>query len=269
MRSQLVVPVVWAVLGGGVTAATLLAAGWVAPGTRSTAMQQASPLLSGGPVGGTAAGDVYRVAAGGVVGVTAHSLPVAPSAFDTAQRRGDGLVSGSGFVLDSDGLVVTAAHLVRSASSVRVDLGSRTVPGKVIGVDEADDLALLRVDPGRVRLQALPLGDSSAVRVGDPAIAIGRASGLQPTLVTGAVAARQPRVVAPGGATIYDALQVDAPLREGDCGGPLLDAGGQVTGVNTRMVTADGETVDIAVPVNTVRRVLPELSGKSLKVVSG
>jgi len=143
------------------------------------------------------------------------------------------------------------------------------VPGKVLGVDEGDDLALLQVDPGPVHLHALELGDSSTVQVGDPAIAIGRAAGLEPTLVTGAVSARQPRVIAPGGATVANALQVDAPLRQGDCGGPLLDASGQVTGVNTRMVTADGETVDIAVPANTVRRVLPELTGRSLKVVTG
>ena len=268
MRSQVVVPVVWAVLGGGITAATLLAAGVVTPGTRPMIVQQAAPLLAGGPVGGTAAGDVYRDAASGVVGVVAHALPVPPSAFDTADRRG-GTVAGSGFVLDSDGLVVTAAHLVRSASDVQVDLGPRTVPGRVIGVDEADDLALLRVDPGPTPLHALELGDSDGVRVGDPAMALGRPVGMEPTLVTGAVAARQPLVVAPGGATIADALQLDAPLHEGDAGGPLLDSSGLVTGVNTRMTTADGSIVDIAVPASTVRRMLPALNGKSMKVVSG
>jgi S1-C subfamily serine protease len=269
MRSQVVVPVVWAVLGGGVTAGSLLAAGVVTPGTRSAIVQQAAPLLTGGPVGGTMAGDVYRDAAGGVVGVTAHALPVPPSAFDTAQRRPDGTVFGSGFVLDSDGLVITAAHLVRSANDVRVDLGPRTVPGRVVGVDESNDLAVLRVDPGTVQLHALELGDSYGMQVGDPVIAMGRPSGLRPTLVTGAVAARQPRVVSSGGAAISDALQVDAPLRDSDCGGPLLDSSGRVAGMNTRMVTAEGETVDIAVPSDTVRQLLPTLSGKAMKVVSG
>jgi S1-C subfamily serine protease len=269
MRSQVVVPVVWAVLGGGITAGSLLAAGAVTPGTRSAIVQQAAPLLTGRPVGGTMAGDVYRDAAGGVVGVTAHALPVPPSAFDTAERRADGRVSGSGFVLDPDGLVVTAAHLVRSASDVQVDLGPRTVPGRVIGVDETNDLALLRVDPGTLQLHALELGDSYGVQVGDPVIAMGRPSGLEPTLVTGAVAARQPRVVASGGAAVSDALQVDAPLRASDCGGPLLDSSGQVAGMNTRMVTAEGETVEIAVPADTVRQLLPILSGKTMKVVSG
>jgi S1-C subfamily serine protease len=269
MRSQVVVPVLWAVLGGGVTAASLVAAGVVTPGTGSTVVQQATPLLTSGPVGGTAAGDVYRDAAGGVVGITARALPVAPSAFDTAERRSDGTISGSGFVLDGDGLVVTAAHLVRSASAVEVDLGPRTVPGRVVGVDEGDDLALLRVHPGNVQLHPLELGDSDAVQVGDPAIAIGRAAGMEPTLVTAAVAARQPKVVASGGGTISDALQVDAPLDGADCGGPLLNASGQVTGVNTRMVTAQGDTVDLAVPANTVRRMLPQLTNAAMKVVTG
>ena len=74
---------------------------------------------------------------------------------------------------------------------------------------------------------------------------------------------------APGGAAVADALQVDAPLREGEAGGPLLDTSGRVTGVNTQMVTAAGDTVDLAIPVNTVRRMLPQLSGKAMKVVSG
>jgi putative serine protease PepD len=270
MRSQVVVPVVAAVLGGGVTAATLLAAGVVAPGTRSTMIQQASPLLSSGPVGGTAAGNVYRREAAGVVGVTARAVPVAPSAFDLPSRRSDGVLSGSGFVLDDGGHIVTAAHLVRAASDVRVTLPGRpSVAARVLGVDETNDLAVLGIDASGVELHPLPLGDSDAVRVGDPAIVLGRTAGLAPTLSSGTVAARQAQIVTPGGAAVADALQVDAPLQEGDAGGPLLDTAGRVTGVNTRMVTASGDTVELAIPVNTVRRVLPQLSGKAMKVVSG
>jgi putative serine protease PepD len=269
MRSQVVVPVVWAVLGGGVTAVTLLAAGVVAPASRSLVVSQAAPLLSSGPVGSTPAGDVYRDAAGGVVGVSARAVPVPPSAFDVSTRRGDGTLAGSGFVIDTDGHVVTAAHLVRAAGDIRVDVGGRSVPARVVGLDEANDLAVLRIDPAAVRLHALVLGDSDTARVGDPAMAMGRAAGLAPTLTAGTLAARQPRVVSSGGAVVADALQVDAPLHQGDCGGPLLDAGGLVTGVNTRMLTASGEIVEIAVPVNTVRRMLPSLTGQATKVVSG
>jgi S1-C subfamily serine protease len=268
MRSQVVVPVVAAVLGGGITAATLVAAGVVEPGARTSMMQQASPLLAGGAVGGTAAGEVYRSRAGGVVGVTSRAVPVTPSAFDLPARRTDGVLSGSGFVVDDDGHILTAAHLVRAASDVRVTLAGRTRAARVLGVDETNDLALLSVDTSGLELHPLDLGDSDAVRVGDPAIVLGRSAGLTPTLSTGTVAARQPQVAAPGGAAVDDALQIDAPLHAADTGGPLLDASGRVTGVNTRMVTAAGDTVELAIPSNTVRRVLPRLSGKAMKVVS-
>jgi S1-C subfamily serine protease len=267
MRSQVLVPVVAAVLGGGVTAASLLAVGVVAPGTRSV-IQQSAPLLASGPVGGTAAGEVYRSVAAGVVGVTARAFPVAPSAFDVPSRRTDGMLTGSGFVLDGDGHIVTAAHLVRAANDVRVAFAGRSLPARVLGVDPANDLAVLGIDTTGLQLHPLEMGDSDMVHVGDPAMVLGRTAGLAPTLTNGTVSARQPHVAASGGADVADALQIDVPLHDGDTGGPLLDTGGRVTGVNTRMITATGDTVDIAIPVNTVRRVLPQLSGKTLKVVS-
>jgi S1-C subfamily serine protease len=232
-------------------------------------IQPVAPLLSSGPVGSTAAGDVYRRESAGVVGVTGHGVPVPPSAFDLPSRRTDGMLTGSGFVLDGDGHIVTAAHLVRAASDVRVSIGGRSLPARVLGVDSSNDLAVLVVPTAGVDLQPLDLGDSDVVRVGDPAIVLGRTAGLAATLTSGTVSARQPSVAAPGGAAVEDALQIDAPLHEGDSGGPLLDTSGRVTGVNTRMVTSTGDTVDIAIPINTVRRILPQLSGKTLKVVSG
>jgi serine protease Do len=268
MRSHVAVPVVCAVLGGGIAAATLLAVGVVAPGPRTTIVQS-MPLLSAGPVGGSAAGDVYRAQAPSVVAVTSRALGVPSTAFDLGSARSDGSLSGSGFVVGENGRIVTAAHLVRAASDVRVWIGDHQLPARVLGLDQVDDLALLSVDPGRLSLQPLELADSDGVRVGDPAYVLGRSFGMEPTLTTTTVAARQPRVTASGGATVEDALQVDAPLHTGDCGGPLLDSSGRVTGVNTRMVTADGETVEIAVPANTVRRMLPELSGPAMKVVGG
>jgi putative serine protease PepD len=269
MRSQVVAPVVAAVIGGGVTAATLLAAGVVAPGARTPMMQSSAPLLAAGPVGGTAAGDVYRNEAAGVVGVTARSILSVPSAFDVPSRRSDGTLAGSGFVLDGNGHIVTAAHLVRAAADVRVAVGGRSVPARVLGIDESNDLAVLGIATTGLSLHPLDLGDSDTVRVGDPAIVLGRSAGLAPTLTMSTVSARQSHVSAPGGAAVADALQVDAPLREGEAGGPLLDTSGLVTGVNTQMLTAAGDTVDLAIPVNTVRRLLPQLSGKALKVVSG
>jgi putative serine protease PepD len=269
MRSQVVLGVLAAIVGGGITAAVLLAAGAVSTGGETAMVQPGAPLLGSGPVGGTAAGNVYRGSAASVVGVTARAVPVSASAFDLPSRRADGMLSGSGFVLDGDGHIATAAHLVRAARDLQVYVAGRSVPAQVVGVDDADDLAVLRIDAPDLDLHPLKLGSSESVRVGDPAIAIGRTSGLQPTLTTGTIAAHQSRVPAAGGAILRDALEVDAPLEEEDCGGPLLDAAGHVTGVNTRMVTATGDTVDLAIPVDTLRRLLPQLSGKAMKVVSG
>ena len=268
MRSQVAVPVVCAVLGGGIAAATLLAAGVVSSGPRTTIVQS-MPLLTSGPVGGSSAGDVYRGQAAGVVAVTSRALAVPSTAFDVGSARSDGVLSGSGFVVGEDGRIMTAAHLVRAAGDVRVWVGEHELSARVVGLDEVNDLALLQVDPGRLSLHPLELGDSDDVRVGDTAFALGRAAGLESTLTTVTVAARQPRVVASGGATVADALQVDAALHPSDCGGPLLDSSGRVTGLNTRMITATGETVELAVPAKAVQRMLSRLSGAEMKVVGG
>src|SRR4051812_10611168 len=216
MRSQLVLGVVAAVLGGGITAAVLLLAGRLSSGGVTMVMQPAAPLLGAGPGGGTAAGNVYPGNADGVVGVTARAVPVSASAFDLPSRRPDGMLSGSGFVLDDSGHIATAAHLVRAASDLRVDVAGRSVPAQVVGVDESDDLAVLRVDAPDLDLHPLKLGDSDSVKVGDAAIATGRSAGLAATLTTGTIAAHQARVPAAGGAVLRDALEVDAPLEEED-----------------------------------------------------
>jgi putative serine protease PepD len=271
MRSQVLVPVVCAVLGGLATAGGLVAAGMVTSadaGGGGAAV--AATLLSARPVTGTAAGDVYRREAQGVVAVTARTVPVAASAFDVASRRPDGLSSGSGFVLDREGHVVTAAHLVRAAGDVRVQIGGRPLEARVVGIDAAADLAVLQVDPRGADLHPLTLGDSDGVQVGDPVVAIGRAAGMMPALASGTLSARQPRLDGPGGAVVTSALQTDARLSEGDCGGPLLDASGRVIGINTRMAIGDGsQVVELAVPASTARTVLPRLSIRTMKVVGG
>jgi S1-C subfamily serine protease len=271
MRSQVVVPVVCAVLGGAVTAAGLIAAGVVVtPDSAGGVAPMAATLLSAGPVSATAAGDVYRREAQGVVAVRARTVPVMPSAFDIAPRRPDGISAGSGFVLDGDGRIVTAAHLVRAAGDVSVHLGTQQLPARVVGLDVAHDLAVLQIDPSGVDLHPLTLGDSDMVQVGDPIVAIGRVGGMQPALAAGAISARQPRVAGPGGIVVTDALQTDAALLEGDSGGPLLDSSGEVIGINTRMAIGDGSrAVALAVPSSTARMVLPRLSVRTMKVVGG
>jgi putative serine protease PepD len=270
MRSQLLLPLLCALLGGVVTAVTLIALGVIAPREDPLLLPASSPLLSSGAMTPSAAGAVYRREAAGVVAVTAHTVPVRATAFDIASARVDGMTVGSGFVLDDDGRIVTAAHLVRAAGDVEVEVAGTRLPARVLGVDAACDIAVLQVDPGVLELDPLPLGDSDSVQVGDPALALGSAPGLEPSLLAGTVSARQGRVTGPGGAIITGALQTDARLREFDAGGPLLDAGGRVIGVNTRMtLSTDGVPVDLAVPVNAARRVVARLRTSSMKVVGG
>ena len=134
----------------------------------------------------------------------------------------------------------------------------------MIGKDPDTDLAVLSVNPEEVDLHPLPLGDSAAVRVGDPTVAIGNPFGLERTLTTGVVSALQRRITAPSGFAIEDVIQTDAAINPGNSGGPLLDAAGRVIGVNSQIATggegaAGSVGIGFAVPVATVKHVLPEL----------
>ena len=180
-------------------------------------------------------------------------------------RTQENVSTGSGFVLDEKGDILTNAHVVASSLDVRVSFSDhRTVPARVIGKDPDTDLAVLSVNPEEVDLHPLPLGDSTAVRVGDPTVAIGNPFGLERTLTTGVVSALQRRITAPSGFAIEDVIQTDAAINPGNSGGPLLDAAGRVIGVNSQIATggegaAGSVGIGFAVPVATVKHVLPEL----------
>jgi len=186
---------------------------------------------------------------------------------------GGGRASGTGFVVDGDGTVVTNAHVIGSARTARVrfDDGDRFVAGRVLGTDPSSDLAVLSVDPGDVdRLEALPLADSDAVVVGDTAIAIGYPLGLDRTATAGIVSGLRREIRAPNGFRIDEVIQTDAPINPGNSGGPLLDARGRVIGVNSQIAatSASGGNVGIgfAVPSNTVRTVVPQLkAGRTIE----
>jgi putative serine protease PepD len=268
MRSQVAVPVLCAVLGGAATAGALRLTGAVDPAGTRTIVQQ-GPLMTASAVGGTAAGDLYRSGASGVVAVRAQTVAAPPTAFDDGHTD-SGVVTGAGVVVDDQGHVLTAAHLVRAATSVEVDCGGRSSEAKVLGLDPSTDLAVLEVSTQHLGLAPLSLGDSDAVNVGDYVVALGREPGASPALAAGTIAARQRTLPAAGGGRLDDVLQVDADLGPSDVGGPLLDGSGQVIGVNTRMRTADGDgAVDLAVPANTARRVLAQLVQTDQKVVGG
>src|SRR3954449_11113756 len=262
------IPLAAAVIGGGVTAGVLVGTGAMGPRKTTTIVQQA-PLTSASPAseshaGGLTARDIYKRAAPGVVYIRARSVQQTQSPFDVFPRTQENVATGSGFVLDDKGDILTNAHVVASSLAVRVSFSDhRTVAARVIGKDADTDLAVLGVDPKGLHLHPLALADSRAVRVGDPTVAIGNPFGLERTLTTGVVSALQRRITAPSGFAIDDVIQTDAALNPGNSGGPLLDAAARVIGVNSQIATGEssgGNTgIGFAVPSATVKRVLPQL----------
>ena len=207
--------------------------------------------------------DIYRQEARGVVFVEADGVSQDQSVFGIPN---EGTATGSGFVVDDDGTILTNAHVVSGADSVSVSFSEEgdAVDAEVRGVDESTDLAVLKIDPNDVEnLVAMPLGDSSKAEVGDPVVAIGNPFGFQRTVTTGIVSAVQREITAPNGFQIRNVIQTDASINPGNSGGPLLDADGRVIGINSQIATggtSQGSVgIGFAVPINTAKSLLPEL----------
>jgi putative serine protease PepD len=173
-----------------------------------------------------------------------------------------GQATGSGFVVTTDGKIITNEHVVDGAQQVTVKLGTsgKEVPAKVLAADASKDLALLQIDTGGKKLHALPLGDSSKVSVGDSVYAIGNPFGLDHTLTSGIVSALGRDIQAPDGTPIQGAIQTDAAINPGNSGGALLDGDGNVIGVNSQIAsagqsegTAGNVGIGFAIPSNTVK----------------
>ena len=175
--------------------------------------------------------------------------------------------SGTGFLVDSDGTVISNAHVVGESDSVRVRFGDdgRTVRGRVIGTDISTDLAVIRVDRSAADgIRPLQWADSDDVKVGDLAVAIGNPLGLPQTATAGIVSGLQREISAPNGFQIDEVIQTDAPINPGNSGGPLLDDNARVIGVNSQIATSGAGSGNIgigfAVPANTAKDVVPQLS---------
>jgi S1-C subfamily serine protease len=194
---------------------------------------------------------------------------VSPGVVQIGVRTSQGGGTGSGFVIDTDGRIVTNDHVVDGANQVEVRFGSDEsadpVPAKVLGTDPSTDLALIKVDPSKVKggVKPLALGNSDSLRVGESTIAIGSPFGLSGSLTTGVVSALERSVQSPNGFSIDKVIQTDAAINPGNSGGPLLDARGRVIGVNAQIATGGGGAansgVGFAIPVNTVKDVIPKL----------
>ncbi|MBI2913409.1 MAG: trypsin-like peptidase domain-containing protein [Chloroflexi bacterium] len=208
-----------------------------------------------------AASDIYETLRPAVVEITATA----------ANRFGQSQGSGSGIVIDEQGTILTNYHVVAGADSLEVkfDDGS-TASARVLGSDPGNDLAVIQADVSGRTVTAAALGDSDALRPGDPVLAIGNPFGLEGSLTQGIVSATG-RTFAPGDNTrpIRGMIQTDAPVNPGNSGGPLIDCQGKVIGVNAALENPTGQDVNVgiafAVPINTAKRFLPEMqAGKTV-----
>ena len=181
--------------------------------------------------------------------------------------------TGSGFVWDDRGHVVTNYHVVQAGDSAKVTLGQDDYPARVVGVARDQDLAVLMIDAPREKLVPIKVGTSSRLQVGQKVYAIGNPFGLDYSLTNGIVSALGRTIQGVSGATIFDVIQTDAAINPGNSGGPLLDSAGRLIGVNTAIYSPSGASAGIgfAVPVDTVNRIIPELitHGKVVRPVLG
>ncbi len=196
---------------------------------------------------------------------TARAVYAAASPAVVSVRAGGSGGQGTGFLIDAQGTIVTNAHVVGDSRRAQISFGKdRMIDAEILGTDPSTDLAVLKVEASAVRgVRPLALADSDKVVVGDPAVAIGNPFGLDRTATEGIISALERQITAPNGFGIDDAIQTDAPINPGNSGGPLLNAAGQVVGVNSQILTGGSGNgnvgVGFAVPSNTVREVVPRL----------
>ena len=171
--------------------------------------------------------------------------------------------SGSGWVLDKQGHIVTNHHVVSGSDIVSVTLSdsNQPYPARVIGTDPPNDIAVLKIDAPQELLQPVELGNSKSLRVGQKIIAIGNPFGLERTMTVGIVSSLGRSLRSKSGRKMKGIIQIDAALNQGNSGGPLLDSQGKVIGMNTAIATLTGENtgVGFSVPVNTIKNVVPQL----------
>ena len=242
-------------IAGFALGATLATAAWVGPANGLDAIAAVVDLLPDEE--NTIA--VFREVGPSVVFVQSTALRrdlFTMNVFETPQG------SGSGFVWDGSGHVVTNFHVVQGASSLTVTLNDgNTYEAKLVGVDPSKDLAVLRIDAPADALHPVRVGASDGLQVGQKVVAIGNPFGLDQSLTTGVISALGREIQAVNGRTITDVVQTDAAINPGNSGGPLLDSKGRLIGVNTAIYSPRWASAGIgfAIPVDTVQRIVPEL----------
>ena len=203
---------------------------------------------------------VYKKAAPGVVNITSTVLE-RDFFFGLVPREG----AGSGAVIDSKGYILTNNHVIKDARRIEVTLadGSKW-PGRLVGTDPDNDLAVIRIEAPAEKLKPIPLGSSSDLQVGQKVLAIGNPFGLGETLTTGIISSLGRSIRSESGFLMEDLIQTDAAINPGNSGGPLLDSEGRIIGINTAIFSPSGGSVGIgfAIPVDAARRIVPDLLEK-------
>ena len=246
----------------------------------------ATDAVSAPPQTGLSVNQIYKKDAPGVVVVTATSTTTTSNPFDPfgAPQKQQQQALGSGFVIDKSGHILTNAHVVLGASKVQVAFGNsagtgRTYNATVLGLDRSTDVAVLKVDAPAQALTPLALGDSAAVQVGDPVVAIGNPLGETRTATTGIVSAVNRDIGSlQGNVQIRGAIQTDAAINHGNSGGPLINDLGQVIGITSQILSDNPSNpesgnigIGFAVPINTVKSVAQQImqNGKAVHTYLG
>jgi S1-C subfamily serine protease len=181
--------------------------------------------------------------------------------------------TGSGFLWDQSGHVVTNFHVVQGSSSLSVLIDNHEYEAKLLGTEPRRDIAVLKIEPGTRNASIVPvkLGSSRDLVVGQKVLAIGSPFGFDRTLTTGVISALGREIVGIGGVTIPDMIQTDASINPGNSGGPLLDSAGRLIGMNTMIYSKSGSSsgIGFAVPVNLIRRIVPQIITTGRAVSAG
>ena len=247
--------------GGGAVVYSIVSA----PATKTVVRQV--PVNSSEPAASTSAltvNQIYQRSYKGVVEITVTSTSSGSPSLSPFGGSQPQKAQGSGFVYDLKGNIVTNEHVVDGAQGVSVRFWDGSIyKAKVVGSDKSTDLAVIKVDAPQSALHPLTVGDSSKLLVGDGVVAIGSPFGLEETVTSGIVSALHRQMQAPNDFTINDSIQTDAAINHGNSGGPLLNAAGEVIGVNAQIRSDSGgnEGVGFAIPSNTISTIARQIIG--------
>ena len=204
---------------------------------------------------------IYKKVSPGVVNITSTTLSF-DFFFNAVPEQG----SGSGSIIDDQGHILTNYHVIESARLLEVTLptAKQKFKAQVVGTDQSNDLAIIKINPPRSSLNIVELGTSFNLNVGQKVLAIGNPFGLEGTLTVGIISSLRRSIQARNGSLIEDVIQTDAAINPGNSGGPLLDFSGKLIGINTQIFSTSGGSIGIgfAVPVDTAKRIIPDLISK-------